>query len=153
MPLVTTKKMFKAAYDGGFAIGAFNVNNMELLQAIVEAAKAEKAPIILQISKGARAYANIKYLKAMIDVAVAQTDLPIAIHFDHGDTFELCKECVEDGYTSVMIDGSALPLKENIALTRKVVDYAHSKGVVVEGELGKLAGGEEHGKGEKRAGI
>jgi len=153
MPLVTTAKMFKAAYDGGFAIGAFNVNNMELLQAIIEAAKAEKAPIILQISKGARAYANIKYLKAMIDVAVAQTDLPIAIHCDHGDTFELCKECVEDGYTSVMIDGSAWPLKENIALTRKVVNFAHKKGVVVEGELGKLAGEEEHVKVEDRDSV
>jgi len=153
MPLVTTEKMFKAAYDGGFAVGAFNVNNMELLQAIVEAAKAENAPLILQISKGARAYANIKYLKAMIDVAVAQTDLPIVIHCDHGDTFELCKECIEDGYTSVMIDGSALSLAENIALTRKVVDYAHSKGVVVEGELGKLAGEEEHVKVEDRDAV
>ena len=153
MPLVTTEKMFKAAYDGGFAVGAFNVNNMELLQAIVEAAKAENAPLILQISKGARAYANIKYLKAMIDVAIAQTDLPIVIHCDHGDTFELCKECVEDGYTSVMIDASALPLAENIALTKKVVDYAHGKGVVVEAELGKLAGEEEHVKVEDRDAV
>ena len=153
MPLVTTEKMFKAAYDGGFAVGAFNVNNMELLQAIVEAAKAENAPLILQISKGARAYANIKYLKAMIDVAVAETDLPIAIHCDHGDTFELCKECVEDGYTSVMIDGSGGTLTENIALTRKVVDYAHTKGVVVEAELGKLAGEEEHVKVEDRDAV
>ncbi|MCK4851422.1 MAG: class II fructose-bisphosphate aldolase, partial [Phycisphaerae bacterium] len=153
MPLVTTEKMFKAAYDGGFAVGAFNVNNMELLQAIVEAAKAENAPLILQISKGARAYANIKYLKAMIDVAVAQTDLPIVIHCDHGDTFELCKECVEDGYTSVMIDASALSLAENIAMTKKVVEYAHAKGVVVEAELGKLAGEEEHVKVEDRDAI
>ena len=153
MPLVTTEKMFKAAYDGGFAVGAFNVNNMELLQAIIEAAKAEKAPLILQISKGARAYANIKYLKAMIDVAVAQTNLPIVIHCDHGDTFELCRECVEDGYTSVMIDASAGTLSENIALTKKVVDYAHSKGVVVEAELGKLAGEEEHVKVEDRDAV
>ena len=153
MPLVTTEKMFKAAYDGGFAVGAFNVNNMELLQAIVEAAKAENAPLILQISKGARAYANIKYLKAMIDVAVAETDLPIVIHCDHGDTFELCKECVEDGYTSVMIDASALSLDENIALTKKVGDYAHGKGVVVEAELGKLDGQEEHVKVEDRDAV
>jgi fructose-bisphosphate aldolase class II len=153
MPLVTTEKMFKAAYDGGFAVGAFNVNNMELLQAIVEAAKAENAPLILQISKGARAYADIKYLKAMIDVAVAQSDLPIAVHCDHGDTFELCKECVEDGYTSVMIDGSVLPLGENIALAKKVADYAHGKGVVVEAELGTLAGEEEHVKVEDRDAI
>ena len=153
MPLVTTEKMFKAAYDGGFAVGAFNVNNMELLQAIVEAAKAENAPLILQISKGARNYANIKYLKAMIDVAVAETDLPIVIHCDHGDTFELCKECVEDGYTSVMIDASGGTLDENIALTKKVVDYAHPKGVVVEAELGKLAGEEEHVKVEDRDAV
>lgn len=153
MPLVTTKKMFKAAYDGGFAIGAFNVNNMELLQAIIEAAKAENAPLILQISKGARAYANIKYLKAMIDVAVAESDLPIVVHCDHGDTFELCKECVEDGYTSVMIDGSSLPLEKNIALSRQVAEYAHSKGVVVEGELGMLAGEEEHVKVEDRDAV
>ena len=153
MPLVTTEKMFKAAYDGGFAIGAFNVNNMELLQAIIEAAKAENAPLILQISKGARAYANIKYLKAMIDVAVAESDLPIVIHCDHGDTFDLCKECVDDGYTSVMIDGSSLPLEKNIALSKQVVEYAHSKGVVVEGELGMLAGEEEHVKVEDRDAI
>jgi len=143
MPLVTTEKMFKAAYDGGFAIGAFNVNNMELMQGIIEACKAENAPAILQISKGARAYANIKYLKGLIDVAVAETDLPIAIHCDHGDTFDLCKECVDDGYTSVMIDASHDPLEENIAKTKKVADYAHSKGVVVEAELGQLGGIEE----------
>ena len=153
MPLVTTEKMFKKAYDGGFAVGAFNVNNMELLQAIIEAGKAENAPLILQISKGAREYANIKYLKAMIDVAVAQNDLPIAVHCDHGDTFELCKECIEDGYTSVMIDGSALPLEGNIALAKQVADYAHSKGVVVEAELGTLAGEEEHVKVEDRDAI
>ena len=153
MPLVTTEKMFKAAYDGGFAVGAFNVNNMELLQAIIDAAKAEKAPLILQISKGARAYADIKYLKAMIDVAVAQTNLPIVIHCDHGDTFELCQECVEDGYTSVMIDASSGTLAENIALTKKVVEYAHGKGVVVEAELGKLAGEEEHVKVEDRDAV
>ncbi|MCF7958613.1 MAG: class II fructose-1,6-bisphosphate aldolase [Phycisphaerae bacterium] len=143
MPLVTTEKMFKAAYDGGFAVGAFNVNNMELMQGIIEACKAENAPVILQISKGARKYANIKYLKGLIDVAVAETDLPIAIHCDHGDTFDLCKECVDDGYTSVMIDASHDPLAENIAKTKAVVDYAHSKGVVVEAELGQLGGIEE----------
>ncbi len=143
MPLVTTEKMFKQAYDGGFAIGAFNVNNMELLQAIVDACKAENAPLILQISKGAREYANIKYLKALIDTAVSETDLPIAIHCDHGDTFELCKQCVDDGYTSVMIDASHKPFEKNVALTRQVVEYAHANKVVVEAEIGQLGGIEE----------
>jgi len=143
MPLVTTEKMFKQAYDGGFAVGAFNVNNMELLQAIVDACKAENAPLILQISKGAREYANIKYLKALIDTAVSETDLPIVIHCDHGDTFELCKQCVDDGYTSVMIDASHKPFEENVALTRQVVKYAHAHKVVVEAEIGQLGGIEE----------
>jgi fructose-bisphosphate aldolase class II len=135
--------MFKQAYDGGFAIGAFNVNNMELMQAIVDACKEENSPIILQISKGARAYANIKYLKALIDTAVTETDLPIAIHCDHGDTFELCKECVDDGYTSVMIDASHDPFEKNVALTKQVVEYAHKNNVVVEAEIGQLGGIEE----------
>ena len=143
MPLVTTEKMFKQAYDGGFAVGAFNINNMEQLQAIIDACKAENAPVILQISKGGRVYANIKYLKAMIDVAIAETDLPIVVHCDHGDTFELCSECVADGYTSVMIDASHEPFAENVALTRKVADYAHAHGVVVEAEIGQLGGIEE----------
>lgn len=143
MPLVTTKKMFEQAYKGGFAIGAFNVNNMELMQAIIDACKEENAPVILQISKGARAYANIKYLKALIDTAVQITDLPIAIHCDHGDTFELCKQCVDDGYTSVMIDASHKPFDENVALTKQVVEYAHKHKVVVEAEIGQLGGIEE----------
>ncbi len=143
MPLVTTKKMFEQAYKGGFAIGAFNVNNMELMQAIIDACKEENAPTILQISKGARAYANIKYLKALIDTAVQITDLPIAIHCDHGDTFELCKQCVDDGYTSVMIDASHKSFDENVALTKQVVEYAHKHNVVVESEIGQLGGIEE----------
>jgi len=143
MPLVTTEKMFKKAYEGGFAIGAFNVNNMELLQAIIDACKAENSPVILQISKGARAYANIKYLKGLIDVAVKETDLPIVIHCDHGDTFELCKECVNDGYTSVMIDASHSNFKDNVAITKKVAEYAHKHNVVVEAEIGQLGGIEE----------
>jgi len=144
MPLVSTRDMFAAALDGGFAVGAFNVNNMELLQGIVQAAQAERAPLILQISKGARQYANIKYLKALVDVAVSETDLPIALHCDHGDTVELCKQCVDDGYTSVMIDASHKPFEENVRLTREVVEYAHPRGVAVEAELGMLGGIEEH---------
>ena len=146
MPLVATKKMFKAAYDGGFAIGGFNVNNMELLQAIINAGAEKNAPLILQISKGARQYANMKYLKALIDVAVVESGLPIVIHLDHGDTFELCKECIDEGYTSVMIDGSHHSFEENIALTKKVCDYAHRHDpyVSVEAELGRLGGIEEH---------
>jgi fructose-bisphosphate aldolase, class II len=135
--------MFEQAYKGGFAIGAFNVNNMELMQAIIDACKEENAPTILQISKGARAYANIKYLKALIDTAVQITDLPIAIHCDHGDTFELCKQCVDDGYTSVMIDASHKSFDENVALTKQVVEYAHKHNVVVESEIGQLGGIEE----------
>jgi len=144
VPLVNTKKMFQQAYAGGFAVGAFNVNNMEQLQAIVEAGKAENAPLIIQISKGARSYANIKYLKAMIDVAVKEAaNIPIVVHCDHGDTFELCKQCVDDGYTSVMIDASHQPFAENVAVTKKVVEYAHRHNVVVEAEIGQLGGIEE----------
>ena len=143
MPLVTTEKMFKKAYDGGFAIGAFNVNNMEILQAVVAACEDENAPVILQISKGARKYAHIDYLKAMIDVAEKQTNLPIAVHCDHGDTLDLIEKCIADGYTSVMIDASHKPYEENIALTKTVTDYAHQHHVVVEAELGMLGGIEE----------
>jgi fructose-bisphosphate aldolase class II len=145
MPLVTTKKMFEMAYRNGYAVGAFNVNNMEITQGIVEAIAQEKAPLILQISKGAREYAKNSYLKAIINVAVAENpDIPIAIHLDHGDTFETCRQFVDDGFTSVMVDGSHLPFEENIAVTRKVVEYAHARGVVVEAELGQLGGIEEH---------
>ncbi len=144
MPLVSTKKMFQVAYDGGFAIGAFNVNNMEIMQAIVDACKSENAPLILQISKGARSYANVKYLRALIDCAIEDSgDLPIAMHLDHGDTYELCEQCVKDGFTSVMIDASHDPFEENIAKTRKVADMAHASGVTVEAELGQLGGIEE----------
>ena len=136
MPLVTTKEMFEKAYNGGYAIGAFNVNNMEIIQGITEAAAELKAPLILQVSKGARAYANRTYLKKLVEAAVIETGLPIALHLDHGDSFELCKSCIEDGFTSVMIDASSKPFAENIALTRQVVEYAHDHGVVVEAELG-----------------
>jgi len=145
MPLVTTKKMFDMAYRHGYAVGAFNVNNMEITQGIVDAIAQEKAPLILQISKGAREYAKNSYLKGIINVAVAENpDIPIAIHLDHGDTFEVCKQFVDDGFTSVMVDGSSKPFAENVALTKKVVDYAHARGVVVEAELGQLGGIEEH---------
>ncbi len=143
MPLVTTKEMFAKAYDGGYAIGAFNVNNMEIVQGITEAAKELNAPLILQVSKGARAYANHTYLIKLVEAAVQETGLPIALHLDHGDTFELCKSCIDGGFTSVMIDASSKPFEENIALTRQVVDYAHDHGVVVEAELGTLAGVED----------
>lgn len=144
MPLVKTTELFKKAY-GKYAIGAFNVNNMEILQGVIEAAKEERSPVILQISKGARNYAKLVYLMKLIEAAAEDAkDIPIAVHLDHGDSFELCKEVIDAGFTSVMIDGSHLPFEENIALTRKVVEYAHSKGVVVEGELGKLQGIEEH---------
>jgi fructose-bisphosphate aldolase class II len=144
VPLVDTKKMFEMAYKNGYAIGAFNVNNMEITQGIVEAVAEEKAPLILQISRGARSYASMSYLRAIIDVAVAENpDIPIAMHLDHGDTFECCKQCVDDGFTSVMIDASHSSFEENIAITKQVVDYAHAKGVVVEAELGKLGGIEE----------
>ena len=143
MPLVTTKKMFEDAYKGGYAIGAFNVNNMEIIQGITEAAKKLNAPLILQVSKGARAYANHTYLVKLVEAAEIETGLPIALHLDHGPDFETCKSCIDGGFTSVMIDGSHLPYEENVALTKKVVDYAHAHGVVVEGELGQLAGIED----------
>jgi fructose-bisphosphate aldolase, class II len=144
MPLVNTKKMFEMAYKNGYAVGAFNVNNMEITQGIVQAIAEEKAPLILQISRGAREYAKNSYLKAIIDVVVKENpDIPVAINLDHGDTFETCKEFVDDGFTSIMIDGSHLPFEENIAITKKVVEYAHPRGVVVEAELGQLGGIEE----------
>ncbi len=143
MPLVTSTEMFKKAYEGGYAIGAFNVNNMETIQGIVSAAKEENAPLILQVSSGARKYANPIYLRHLIEAAVEDTGLPIVMHLDHGDSFELCKDCIENGFTSVMIDASAHPFEENIKITKKVVEYAHDKGVVVEAELGKLAGIED----------
>ena len=143
MPLVTTKEMFKKAYEGGYAIGAFNVNNMEIVQGITEAAKMENAPVILQVSKGARAYANHTYLVKLVEAAVQETNLPIVLHLDHGPDFETCKACIDGGFTSVMIDGSHLSFEENIAETKKVVEYAHDHGVVVEGELGRLAGVED----------
>lgn len=143
MPLVNTVDMFKKAYEGGYAIGAFNVNNMEIVQGITEAAKEVNAPLILQVSSGARKYANHTYLMKLIEAALQETDLPIAVHLDHGDSFELCKSCIDGGFTSVMIDGSHLSFDENIALTKKVVEYAHAHGVTVEGELGRLAGVED----------
>lgn len=143
MALVNTKEMFQKAYAGGYAIGAFNVNNMEIVQGITEAAKEENAPIILQVSAGARKYAKHEYLVKLVEAAIADTDLPIALHLDHGADFEICKACIDGGFTSVMIDGSHLSFEENIALTKKVVEYAHAHGVVVEGELGRLAGVED----------
>ena len=146
MPLVTTKEMFEKAYKGGYAIGAFNVNNMEIVQGITEAAKEVNAPLILQVSKGARAYANHTYLIKLVEAAVQETGLPIALHLDHGSDFELCKSCIDGGFSSVMIDASGKPFEENIAITRKVVEYAHDHGVVVEAELGTLAGIEDEVK-------
>ena len=143
MPLVDTKEMFRKAYEGHYAVGAFNVNNMEIIQGIVEAAIQEKAPLILQVSAGARKYAKHIYLTKLVEAAVEDTGLPICLHLDHGADFEICKDCVDGGFTSVMIDGSKYPFEENIELTKRVVDYAHSKGVVVEAELGKLAGVED----------
>ncbi|HIY08545.1 MAG TPA: class II fructose-1,6-bisphosphate aldolase [Firmicutes bacterium] len=143
MPLVTTTEMFKKAYEGGYAIGAFNVNNMEIVQGITEAAKEENAPLILQVSAGARKYAKHVYLIKLVEAALADTDLPIALHLDHGADFEICKSCVDGGFSSVMIDGSHHDFEDNIALTKKVVEYAHAHGVVVEGELGQLAGIED----------
>lgn len=143
MPLVTTKEMFKKAYEGQYAVGAFNVNNMEIIQGIVDAAKIEQAPLILQVSAGARKYAKHIYLVKLVEAALADSGLPIALHLDHGDDFEICKSCVDGGFTSVMIDGSKHSFEENIALTKKVVEYAHAHGVVVEAELGKLAGVED----------
>ena len=143
MPLVGTKEMFKKAYDGGYAIGAFNVNNMEILQGITEAAAELNSPIILQASAGARKYAKHQYIMHLVQAAIEVVDIPIAMHLDHGPDFETCKSCIDGGFTSVMIDGSAYSFEENIELTRKVVEYAHEHGVVVEGELGKLAGIED----------
>ena len=144
MPLVTSKEMFAKAYDGGYAIGAFNVNNMEIVQGITEACKEEHAPVILQVSKGARAYANHTYLVKLVEAAVIECpDIPIVLHLDHGDSFETCKSCIDGGFTSVMIDASSKPFAENIEITKKVVEYAHDRGVVVEAELGSLAGIED----------
>ena len=143
MPLVTTTEMFRKAYEEGYAIGAFNVNNMEIVQAITEAAAEVKAPVILQASAGARKYAKSVYLRKLVEAAVEDTGLPIALHLDHGADFETCKDCIDSGFTSVMIDASSKPLAENIAITKKVVEYAHDHGVVVEAELGALAGIED----------
>lgn len=143
MPLVTSTDMFKIAYEGGYAIGAFNVNNMEIIQGITEGAKELNAPLILQVSAGARKYANHTYLMKLVEAAVIETGLPICLHLDHGDSFELCKSCIDGGFTSVMIDGSHHEYEENVALTRRVVEYAHDHGVVVEGELGRLEGVED----------
>ncbi len=144
MPLVTTTEMFRKAYEGGYAIGAFNVNNMEIIQGITEAAKEERAPLILQVSKGARAYANHTYLVKLVEAAVIECpEIPIALHLDHGPDFETCKSCIDGGFSSVMIDGSSLDFDANVEVTKKVVEYAHAHGVVVEGELGTLAGVED----------
>ena len=143
MPLVTTTEMFKKAYDNGYAIGAFNVNNMEIVQGITSACKKLNAPVILQVSSGARKYAHHDYLVKMVEAAVAETGLPIALHLDHGPDFETCKSCIDGGFTSVMIDASSKPFAENIEITKKVVEYAHDHGVVVEAELGALAGIED----------
>lgn len=151
MPLTHTRDLFAKALKGKYALGAFNVNNMELLQAIVEACEEEKAPLILQISKGARQYANPVYLKKLIEAAVSLTNIPIAVHLDHGDSFELCKECIDEGFTSVMIDGSHLSFEANVEVCKKVVDYAHKHNCVVEGELGKLVGA-QHDDGEGTGG-
>lgn len=143
MPLVTSKALFQQAYANHYAIGAFNVNNMEIIQGIVDAAKEERSPLILQVSAGARKYAKPIYLKKLVEAAVEDSDLPIVLHLDHGEDFEICKQCIDDGFTSVMIDASHHPLDENIAITKRVVEYAHAHGVVVEAELGRLAGIED----------
>ena len=148
MALVTTKEMFKKAYEGGYAIGAFNINNMEIIQAITEAAEETKSPVILQVSAGARKYAKHEYLLALANAAVKDSGVDLALHLDHGADFEICKACIDGGFTSVMIDGSHHAYEDNIALTRKVVEYAHERGVVVEGELGVLAGVEDDGVAE-----
>ena len=137
MPLVTSKEMFEKAYKEKYAIGAFNVNNMEIIQGIIEAAKIEQSPLILQVSAGARKYASHIYLMKLVEAALEDSGLPICLHLDHGEDFEICKACVDGGFSSVMVDGSRLPFEENIALTKKVVEYAHARGVVVEGELGR----------------
>ncbi|HIW01283.1 MAG TPA: class II fructose-1,6-bisphosphate aldolase [Candidatus Desulfovibrio intestinipullorum] len=145
MPLIGPKKMFQAAYEGQFAIGAFNVNNMEIVQGIMRAASEEKSPCILQVSAGARKYAGQTYIMKLVEAALTEApEVPVCVHLDHGPSFEMCRDCIDGGFTSVMIDGSALPYEENIALTKKVVEYAHPRGVWVEAELGKLAGIEEH---------
>ena len=146
MALVSSKEMFEKAYSGGYAIGAFNVNNMEIIQGITEAAQEVDAPLILQVSKGARAYANHTYLMKLVEAAIEETGLPVCLHLDHGDTFELCKSCIDGGFSSVMIDASSKSFEDNIALTRQVVEYAHDHGVVVEAELGTLAGIEDEVK-------
>ena len=143
MPLVTTTEMFKKAYEGGYAVGAFNVNNMEIVQGIVDAAKEEQSPLILQVSAGARKYAKHIYLVKLVEAALEDSNLPIALHLDHGDSFEICKDCVDGGFTSVMIDASHHDFDENVKLTKQVVEYAHAHGVVVEAELGRLAGVED----------
>ena len=143
MPLVTSKEMFQKAYEGGYAIGAFNVNNMEIIQGITEGAKELNAPVILQVSAGARKYASHTYLMKLVEAAVIETGLPICLHLDHGDGYDICKSCIDGGFTSVMIDGSHHPYEENVAFTRQVVEYAHDHGVVVEGELGRLEGVED----------
>ena len=143
MALVTTTEMFKKAYEGGYAIGAFNINNMEIIQAIAEAAEENKSPVIMQVSAGARKYAKHEYLMALAQAAVKDSGIDVALHLDHGADFDICKSCIDGGFTSVMIDGSKYSFEENIELTRKVVEYAHERGVVVEGELGKLAGVED----------
>lgn len=143
MPLTTSKELFEKAYKEGYAIGGFNVNNMEILQAIVEAGNEERSPLILQVSSGARKYAHPVYLRKLVEAAVATTDVPIVLHLDHGDSFEMCKSCVDDGFTSVMIDASKYPFEKNIEISKQVAEYAHAKGVVVEAELGKLAGIED----------
>jgi fructose-bisphosphate aldolase class II len=152
MPLTHTRDLFAKALKGKYALGAFNVNNMELLQAIVEACEEEKAPLILQISKGARQYANPVYLKKLIEAAVSLSNIPIAVHLDHGDSYELCKECIDEGFTSVMIDGSHLSMEKNVEVSKKVADYAHKHNCVVEGELGKLVGA-QHDDGEEGGGY
>ena len=149
MPLTGPKAMFERAYKEGYAVGAFNVNNMEIIQGIMMAGAEEKAPLILQVSAGARKYAGQNYIVKLIEAALMDTDLPVVLHLDHGPDFELCKACIDGGFTSVMIDGSHLPFEENITITKQVVDYAHDKGVWVEGELGRLAGVEEHVSSEK----
>ena len=152
MPLTHTRELFGKALKGKYAIGAFNVNNMEILQAIVEACEEEKAPVLLQISKGARQYANPVYLKKLIEAAVSLSNIPIAVHLDHGDSYELCKECINEGFTSVMMDGSHLPFEENVAVCGKVAEYAHKHNCVVEGELGMLVGA-QHDDGEEDGGY
>lgn len=151
MALVTTKEMFAKALKADYAVGAFNVNNMEIIQAIVDAAKIEQAPLILQVSAGARKYAKPVYLLKLVEAAILDSDLDIALHLDHGEDFDICKKCVDDGFSSVMIDGSKYNFEENIALTKQVVEYAHAKGVVVEAELGKLAGIEDNIKVDARS--